>query len=97
AGLLNGMTDLQRGPNEKIDGVDCYRISGKAGGAALQPVLGVAASAPLQLTAWVGTSDFFVRQLVIAGAILPDEPKDTKRTLKIGQFNAPVAIKAPTT
>lgn len=94
--IVKSMRDLKKQGTEKVDGVDCYHLTGTTQGDVLQALLGASAPGQLKAEVWIGTSDFLARQIKIVGVIFQGDPDGTVRTLKLSKFNEHVTISAPT-
>ncbi|HUS14471.1 MAG TPA: LppX_LprAFG lipoprotein, partial [Chloroflexia bacterium] len=96
--ILANAKDPAADGTETIDGTTAYRLK-----ATLTPKdLGDlstevdAAAAPVPSRLWIGSTDFRLRQVEIAGPLLKGDPADVVRTVKFSRFNEPVDIRKPT-
>lgn len=94
--LLKAVTDPTKEANETVDGTVCYHVTGKIAAALIAGLVG-AAGTPNTLVGdiLVGTNDFLVRQIRLAGPIATNEPPGIQRTLTLSDFNEKVTIEAP--
>ncbi len=95
--LLKQVTQLKKLGNETVDGVECYHVGGIVGASLIAGLVGAPGSSnSLAGDVWVGTSDFLVRQIRLAGAIGSNEPAQIERTLVLSKYNESVTIEPPT-
>ncbi len=95
--LLRQVTQLKKQQNEAVDGVECYRVGGVVGASLIAGLVGAPGSSnSLAGEVWVGTTDFLVRKLRLAGPIASNEPPQIERTLVLSNYNEKVTIEPPT-
>lgn len=81
---------------EAIGGVDCYRLTTTLSPDALRALsTEVNSTAPLPAKLWIGTADFRLRQVTLAGPLMTGEPANIVRTVQFTKFNDPVDIQKP--
>lgn len=96
AEIMKNVKNLTKLPNETIDGVDSYHLKGTIDSTVIAAIVGGAASgSPVELEAWVGVNDFFIRQMKLGGAVLQGDRAEAIRTLRLSRFNEPVTIEPP--
>jgi hypothetical protein len=96
ASIISSAKQLTQEASEAIDGNDCYHIRGTVDAANIATVIGgKAANTIVPVEAWIDSTDFAIRQIVLRGAILQDDPANIVRLLKLSQFNSPVTIQLP--
>jgi len=94
--ILEQVTQPTSDGNDKIDGVECYRIKGSVAAAAVASIAGVVTtSQDFAATLWVGTQDSLVRRIELVGAASPDEDVKTGRVIVLSKFDEPVTISPP--
>jgi hypothetical protein len=95
--ILTNAKAPQGDGSETIDGVACYRLKTTLNPDALRALsTEVNATAPLNARLWVGSSDYRLRQVELAGPLMSGEPQSIVRTIKFSHFNDPVEIQKPT-
>jgi hypothetical protein len=94
--ILTGVKDPADAGSETLDGVASYRVKGTVAPEAVRSLSPeITATDPLNVTLWIGSSDFLARQAQITGALLQGEPSSVVRTLKFSHFDEPMNIQAP--
>ena len=82
--------------NEKVDGVECYRVKGSVTASAVASIAGVVTtSQDFAATLWVGIEDHLVRRIELVGAASADEDVKTVRVIVLSKFDEPVTISPP--
>jgi hypothetical protein len=94
--LMTRAGDLEKVGREKIGDVDCYHLKGTLTAKDLA-VLGADPSSPAtsRADAWVGVSDFRVRQITLEGPVASGEKDGMTRTVRLSQFDEPFDIQPP--
>jgi len=94
--IMKSAKNLARLEDEAIDGAESYHVKGTVESGLIAALVGGAPSnAQVQVEMWIGTADFFVRQIKLAGPLLQDDAAKIVRTLKLSKFNEPVTIEPP--
>lgn len=94
--LLRQVADPQKVATETLDGIRTYRLRGTLEPSAITELVGGRpVEGPVIGEVWIGTDDFLVRQVRLAGAIAIGEKATTVRLLKFWGFNQPVSIEPP--
>ena len=97
ADILANAKDPQSDGSETIDSVACYRLKTALSPDALRALsTEVNATAPLNARLWIGSGDYRLRQVELAGPLMSGEPPNIVRTIKFSHFNDPVEIQKPT-
>ena len=94
--ILEQITQPTYDRDEKVDGVECYRIKGSVAASAVASIAGVVTtSQDFAAKLWVGTEDSLVRRIELVGAASPDEDVKTVRVIVLSKFDEPVTISPP--
>jgi hypothetical protein len=94
--ILTGVQSPTDAGSETLDGVASYRVQGTVAPDAVRSLSPeITAADPLQVTVWIGSSDFLARQAQITGALMTGEPSSVVRTLKFSHFDEPMNIQLP--
>lgn len=94
--IMKGTKNLAKAENEALDGVESYHIRGTIAPAEVASLVGgVPSNSDVQVEAWIGTADFFIREIKLVGQLMQDDPAKIVRTLKLSKFNEPVTIEPP--
>ncbi|HBR10594.1 TPA: hypothetical protein DD712_05040 [Candidatus Acetothermia bacterium] len=96
--LLGQLTDLERLPDQKIDGVNCFHYRGRV-------VEEEAGGMRIEVELWIGKDDYLIRQMKMEHEEIPLEDEDigpwgpfTSRSVtRFYDFNEPIEIKPPKT
>lgn len=96
--VIRGAVDLAHDGSERVDDVDCYRLTGKVRDTALKPLLGNAGSGKLvPLELWIGKDDSLLRRIRLSGPLAPSEDASAVRTVDLSAYGERVRIVAPAT
>ena len=94
--IVEAMADVRPAGQEKMGGVEAYRLEGEVDSMVLQAFISRARPGfPVKVTVWVGTDDFLPRRVRIVGRLSMDEAADIVREIDLSRFDAPVEIKPP--
>ena len=96
AGALASATGLALATDAEAGGVSVYVLTGRITPRSLRALIpGAIEGGTLDVEAWVGKADFFVRRLRLTGALLGQDGPDAVRVLELSGFNEPVTIERP--
>lgn len=96
--LLGQLTDLERLPDQKIDGVECFHYRGRIVGEE-------AGGMRIEVELWIGKDDYLIRQMKMEHEeILPEDedigpwgPSTSSSVTRFYDFNEPIEIEPPKT
>jgi hypothetical protein len=94
--VLRALREVERAGEDRIGGVETYRLSGKITARRLAGFLGNTPSerlVPAEL--WVGQHDSLIRRIRVAGPVEADEPDDVARVVELSAFGKDVQIERP--
>lgn len=99
-GVSNVLTSLKnptKPADGKVNGVDCWKITGDVDPKALGDLLGGAAttSKPARTTVCIGKSDGKLYSAVVVGQVAQGDRDDTTRSFYLSKYDAPVSINPP--
>jgi hypothetical protein len=100
AGFINAVVDEIRDARlagqDRIDGVQSYKVVGQLDSGALRRAIGSArAGITVDVEVWVGAEDFLPRRVRVIGPLENDDADNIVRELQLSRFNQPVDIQPP--
>ncbi len=94
--VVNALEDAQVTAQEKVGGVDTYRLEGTIDSEMLEGAAPIAEPGlTVGVKVWIGKEDSLIRRIRLEGPIAPDEPEDIVRNLDLSKFDEPVTIEPP--
>jgi hypothetical protein len=96
AAIMKGMVDLANLGDEKMEGANCYHLSGSIDSDELRPItVSSVEGVAIPIEVWIGQEDFLMRHIKLEGRITDNEVEGIIRTLKLSNFNGEVSIEVP--
>lgn len=94
--ILGAGLQATRSGTERIDGIDCDRITTTYSAEQVGQVLnGLKPAGDIKATLWISPADHLVRRVALTGSLVPGGPASTVR-IDLHDFNAPMTIVQPT-
>jgi len=94
--ILEGMTDLTKLDDEKIDTFTCFHIKGKIPCESLRPItLSSIEGIDIDVEVWIDKEEFLLHQIKLDGRITETEKEGIIRYLKLSNFDQEVEIELP--
>jgi hypothetical protein len=94
--VIRGARGLVMRGSERVSGVDCWRVAGKAPSRSLVYVLGAVPSPRLvPVTIWLGKDDHVLRRVRLEGPINKGDSPRVARQLTVSSLDEQVKIEAP--
>jgi hypothetical protein len=94
--VANALENAEVTAEEKVGGVDTYRVEGTVDSAVLEAAAPIAEPGlTVTVKVWVGKDDSLIRRVRLEGPIAPGEPSDIVRKLDISGFDESVSIEPP--
>jgi len=82
---------------EKVGGENTYVLEGQVESGVLEAAAPIAEPGlTVNVTVWVDTDDYTIRQVRLEGPFAPGEPDDIVRILSLSKFDEPTSIEPPT-
>ena len=94
--ILEGMTNLVKLKDEKMEGLVCYHIAGKTASQYLNSIaLSSVEGVIVDTEVWVDTEYFLLRRIRLEGRITEGEESGIVRTISLSDFDQSLEIELP--